>query len=177
MKKLLILFLFLTLFLLVGCSNSVKSISQNIREQELLASFPNTGFYYYYDPNFDINTFKKPIEVTPAETDYFIYIYDNPYNKEKFLKDFETPIEDNGGFLFSMLKVGIENKPHYFIHRTIDDNNMVEMSICEFKPNDWQVKYMLNPETDKFVKQVIFNNGELNIASICNPSYVPFHDI
>ena len=52
-----------------------------------------------------------------------------------------------------------------------------EVSICELKKDNWQIRYILNPKTNKFEKQVIFNNGKLGITSICNPNYIPFQDI
>ena len=76
-----------------------------------------------------------------------------------------------------MVMSGIDNQPTYYVNRTINQNGEVEINLCEFKKDYWQIKYMLNPQTNKFEKQIIFNNGKLGVTSICNPNYVPFQDI
>lgn len=151
-------------------------------EMKLLAKFPNAGFYYYYSPDFDIENFQKPKEITKSENgNYTIFIYDKVIPKEKFIyydNEDHNLIEDNASQLFSFLMNGINNKPSYYAYRSPDYEDCdIEKCICKFNPNNWQIKYVYQPEQAKYIKQLEFNNGELGITSICNPEYVPGQDI
>ena len=145
-------------------------------QQKLLASYSSQGIYYYYMPNFDIKTFKKPKDVKPVDSNYIIFIYAKDISSNNFSYRDEIKIENDPGYLFEMMLVGIKNEPTFFVNKTTK-NGEDEVSICELKKDNWQVKYILNPKTNKFEKQVIFNNGKLGITSICNPNYIPFQDI
>ncbi len=151
-------------------------------EMKLLAKFPNAGFYYYYSPDFNVENFQKPNEITKSEEgNYSIFIYNKEIPKEKFIyydNEDHNLIEDNGSELFSFLMNGINNKPSYYVYRSPDyEEDDVEKYICRFNPNNLQIKYIYQPEQAKYIKQLEFNNGELGITSICNPSYIPGQDI
>lgn len=148
----------------------------NNNQQKMLASYSSQGIYYYYIPNFDIKTFKKPKDVKPVNSNYIIFIYDKEISSNDFSYRDEIKIENDPGFLFEMILIGIKNEPTFFVNKTTK-NGEDEVSICELKKDNWQIRYILNPKTKKFEKQVIFNNGKLGITSICNPNYVPFQDI
>ena len=145
--------------------------------QMLLASYSTQGIYYYYIPHFDINKFKKPEEVQMVDSRYIIFIYDKEISTNEFAYRNKIKIENTPDFLYDMILIGIEKQPTHFINRTINQNGATEVNVCEFKKDDWQIKYMLNQQTNKFEKQIIFNNGKLGVTSICNPNYVPFQDI
>ena len=167
MKKIILIICLIFIGLLVFANNS---------QQKMLASYSSQGIYYYYMPNFDIKTFKKPKDVKLVNSNYIIFIYDKDFPSNNFLYRDEIKIENDPSYLFEMILVGIKNEPTFFVSKTTK-NGEDEVSICELKKDNWQVKYILNPKTKKFEKQVIFNNGKLGITSICNPNYVPFQDI
>lgn len=149
----------------------------NNNQNKLLASYSSQGIYYYYMPNFDIKTFTKPKEVKSVDSRYVIFIYDKDLLTNNFAYRNKIKIENDSGYLYDMILVGIDNEPTHYVNRTINQNGEVEVNVCEFKKDNWQTKYMLNPQSNKFEKQIIFNNGKLGVTSICNPNYVPFQDI
>ena len=169
MKKLITLFCLLSLALPVFAENTPK----------LIKHYKSAGIYYYYMPDFDIKTFKKPPEVKAANFIYNIFIFDKNLTAKSFTKRYNYNIEDDAGYYLDMMAIGIENSPTYFIHSYTAPKSPhnEEVYICKLEKGNWQTKYILNPETSKFVKQVKFNNGSLGITSICNPDYIPFHDI
>ena len=145
--------------------------------QKLIKHFKSMNIYYYYMPNLNIETFTLPTEVKSSE-DYKIFIYDKEIPTKKITETDRLVIKDEPGFYFSMLISGIENQPTYFVNKYFDYNsNEFIIDACKLEKGNWQTKYILNPETDKFVKQVKFNNGRFGITSLCNPDYVPFHDV
>ena len=165
------------IFLLFICFLSIYWCAFANTQQKLLAAYPNQGIYYYYIPKFDINTFKKPKDVELFESNYTIFIYDKEIPHSEFAHRNKIKIENNSSGLFDMILTGIEKKPTHYVNRSVNENNDIEVSICKLKQDNWQIKYMLNPKTNKFEKQVVFNNGSYGITSICNPNYVPFQDI
>ena len=168
MKKL-IIFISLLIFI------CISAFANN--QHKLLASYPTQGIYYYYMPHFDINKFKKPNKVKIVDSRYIIFIYNKNISANKFAYRNKIKIKDSPEYLYDMVMSGIDNLPIYYVNRIINQNGEVEINLCEFKKDYWQIKYMLNPKTNKFEKQIIFNNGKLGVTSICNPNYVPFQDI
>lgn len=147
-------------------------------EHKLIASFPEQGIYYYFIPNFDINTFKKPQEIKEsANGSYHIFVYNKDIPAKTFEYNNGYKIQDSAGDLLEMISVAINNHPNYYIVKGLSDENNSEVSLCEFKANNDQIKYLLNFDTGKFVKQLMFNNGQIGIGSICNPNYIPGRDI
>lgn len=145
---------------------------------EIIHSYPSQGIYYYYEPNLNVNTFKKPSGVEPADFTYNVFIYSKKLPRKNFKTFNDVKIENDAGYLFDMLSAGINNKPTYYLHRYTDYSDSVIVELCklDYSTNN-QIKYILNPETGKFVKQVEFNNGKIHMGNICNPNWVPFHDI
>lgn len=171
MKKFIILFC--TLFL---------GIPTFAAEMKLLAKFPNAGFYYYYSPDFNVENYSKPVEITKSEDgNYTIFIYNREIPSDKFLyydNEDNEKIEDDYSQLFSFILNGINAKPSYYIYRSPDyDDSEIERYICKFESNNLQVKYIYHPDLKRYIKQLEFNNGELGLASICNPEYKPGYDI
>ena len=169
MKKLIIL----TCLLIFICVHTLA----NNNQMKLLASYPSQGVYFYYMPNFNIDTFKRPPKIQPVDSRYVIFIYDKDISAKNFAYRNKIKIEDNPGYLYEMILIGIDNGPTHYINRTINQNSEAEVNVCKLKKDNWQTKYMLNPKTNKFEKQIIFNNGKLGVTSICNSNYVPFQDI
>lgn len=144
---------------------------------EMIYSYPSQGIYYYYEPHFDINTFKKPTEVKPANFTYSLFIYSKKPNIQMFKTCNDIKIENDAGYLFDMLNAGIGNKPDYYLNRYVDNDETV-VNLCKIDNiSNNQIKYILNPETGKFVKQIEFNNGDIHMGNICNPNWLPFGDI
>jgi len=150
-------------------------------EMKLLAKYPKTGFYYYYSPDFKFKDFNKPVEINTPSGEYTMFVYTKQVNPASFTQRHNYKIEDDFGYMFDMISVGIENQPLYYIRRQpnyIDDKpNDFKLEICQLKSDNTQIKYILDPVTNTLVKQLEFNNGELGIGSLCNPSYIPGQDI
>lgn len=186
MKKTIFLFCLIALSgLFAGCgiltannNSTIEVKSQETKsETVLLYSYPKNGIYYYYISAFDIDNFKKPAEVKPANGIYNIFIYDKKISTAQLHHRDRYDIEDDSGYLLDMLSVGVENNPIAYVHRDNDVSGDVQVDVCIFESGNEQIRYLLNPETGKFVKQMRFNNGEIGILNICNPDYVPGQDI
>lgn len=172
----------------VGCatpSANVANVKSGIEPKQteikpetvMLYSYPKNGIYYYYVSDFNIDTFKKPEEVKPAEnTVYHIFIYDKKLSAQQLNHRDRYDIMDDFGYLFDMISVGVENEPIAYVHRSLEDDE-VKVYACRFEQDNEQIRYVMNPETGKFVNQMRFYNGELGISNICNPNFVPGQDI
>ena len=167
---------FFVLFYLLGLA---LPIFANENTPKLIKQYKNIGVSYYYMPDFNIEAVKKTPETKPVNFVYNIFIFNKDLSPENFTKRYKYTIEDDAGYYLDMIAIGIENKPTYFIrsYTSSKSPHNEEVYICKLEKGNWQTKYILNPETDKFVKQVKFNNGRFGITSLCNPDYVPFHDI
>lgn len=151
--------------------------SMPVFADKILYSYPQQAFYYYYSENFDIKNFSKPEEIIPAYSEYTLFVYDNikPTDNFKYYGN-HFLMEDDPGFMFEMVMRGIENQPKFYVKQYIGENNIPETYICSFDGQN-QTKYIYNSETKSFVKQLTFNNGAIDLLSICNPDYIPGQDI
>lgn len=166
MKKVFVLFVLL--FLALPCFASAK----------LLYSYSSNSIYYYYMPDFKPENFKKPLEVQRGDLSYTMFIYSNPVTADKFKSFDNQPIPNKADELFSMLIVGIKNKPDYYVFSSLNDAGYERINICKLDNKTYnQIKYTNDTENGDIVKQMVFNNGEFNIVSVCNPDYVPGSDI
>lgn len=160
MKQILI-----TLLLVIFCLPVLAT------QGKLIHSYSSIGVYYWYEPNFDVDSFKIPSEIKPVDTMYTVYIYDQVKSPKAFKNYLGRNIEDDASNMFAMYLMGLNNTPIGYIHR-----DSQETIACTFKGNE-QTRYVMNPETNKLEKQMTFNNGDLGMISICNPNYLPWQDI
>lgn len=166
MKKVLVLLGLLCLTL--PCFASAK----------LLYSYSSNGIYYYYMPDFKPESFVKPAEVKRNDLSYTMFIYTKPIGVDNFKSFNGQPILNKAEQLFSMLLVGINNKPDYYVFSSLNEAGYERINICKLDNKTYnQTKYTNDTESGDIVKQMVFNNGEFNIVSVCNPDYVPGSDI
>lgn len=166
MKK--VLSLFVLMFLALPC----------FADSKLLHSYPASGMYYYYIPDFNPESFTKPAEVKRNDLYYTMFVYTKPVSVSSFKSVDGQTILNNAGWLFPMLTVGIKNKPDYYVFSSLNEAGYERINICKLDNKTYnQIKYTNDTESGDIVKQMIFNNGEFNIGSICNPDYVPGNDI
>lgn len=157
--------IFIILLLFVFCLPVLAT------QGRLLHSYLSIGVYYWYEPNFNIETFKISDQIKPVNTIYTVYIYDQVKNPKVFKNYLGRNIEDDASNMFDMYLMGLNNIPVGYIH-----HDSQETYACTFK-GDEQTRYVMNPETNRLEKQMTFNNGELGIISICNPDYLPWQDV
>lgn len=166
MKK--VLSLFVLMFLALPCFATSK----------LLYSYPASGMYYYYIPDFKPESFTKPAEVKRNDLYYTMFVYTKPVSVLGFKSVDGQTILNDAGWLFPMLRVGIKNKPDYYVFSSLNEAGYERINICKLDNKTYdQIKYTNDTESGDIVKQMIFNNGEFNIGSICNPDYAPGNDI
>lgn len=145
---------------------------------KLLHSYPAAGIYYYNIPDFKPESFVKPAEVKRNDLNYTMFVYTKPVNASNFKSVDGQTILNEAGWLFSMLSVGLKNKPDYYVSSSLNEAGYERINICKLDhTNNNQIKYTNDTESGDIVKQMTFNNGEFNIGSVCNPDYVPGNDI
>ena len=145
---------------------------------KLLYSYSSNGIYYYYMPDFKPESFVKPADVKRNDLTYTMFIYTKPVNPSSFKYFDGQTILNEAGWLFSMLLVGINNKPDYYVFSSLNEAGYEEISICKLDNKTYnQTKYTNKTESGNIVKQMVFNNGKFNMVSVCNPDYTPGSDI
>ena len=145
---------------------------------KLIHYYPSTSIYYYYSPDFKPESFVKPAEVKRTNFSYSMFIYTKPLSASKFKTFAAQQIQNEPGFLYPMILIGIENKPDYFVFSTFNEYNHEIINMCKLDNKTYnQIKYTNQNESGQIKRQMSFNNGEFSIGSICNPDFVPGDDI